>query len=135
MPRRSIKLNLVRERLANQFLTTQGPRTAADVVRRLGAVQAQDYSGAKWALSVRARDASNGAIERELNEGRILRTHVLRPTWHFVAPEDIRWMLALTAPRVSRIMSYYNRQLELSPALLGRSNVVLERALRDGKHL
>jgi winged helix DNA-binding protein len=128
-------VNVVRERLANQFLTTPGFERASDVVRALGAVQAQDYAGAKWALSLRARDASDLQIERELTDGGILRTHVLRPTWHFVAPEDIRWMLALTAPRVSAAMAYYNRQLELTPAVFRRSNAVIEKALRGGGQL
>jgi hypothetical protein len=128
-------VDVVRERLANQFLTTRGLERPSEVVRALGAVQAQDYSGAKWALSQRARDATDADIERELTDGAILRTHVLRPTWHFVAPEDIRWMLALTGPRISAAMAYYNRQLELTPAVFKRSNAVLTKALRDGKHL
>ena len=101
----------------------------------MGAVQAQDYAGAKWALSMRARDATDAAIERELDAGRILRTHVLRPTWHFVAPEDIRWMLALTGPRVARIMSYYNAALGLTPAVFRKSRAVIEAALAGGNHL
>jgi hypothetical protein len=128
-------VDVVRERLANQFLTTRGFERPSEVVRALGAVQAQDYAGAKWALSQRARDATDAAIERELIAGAILRTHVLRPTWHFVAPEDIRWMLALTGPRVSAAMASYNRQLELTPAVFKRSNAALTKALRDGKHL
>lgn len=128
-------MDVVRERLANQYLTTPGFRTASDVVRALGAVQAQDYAGAKWALSQRARDASDADIERELTDGGILRTHVLRPTWHFVAPEDIRWMLALTGPRVKAAMAYHNRQLELTPSVFRRGNAVLTEALRGGKQL
>ena len=128
-------MDVVRERLANQFLTTPGFGTASDVVRALGAVQAQDYAGAKWALSQRARDATDARIERELTAGGIIRTHVLRPTWHFVAPEDIRWMLALTAPRVMAAMASYNRKLELTPAIFRRSHATLTKALRDGKQL
>ncbi len=122
-------------RLANQFLTTTGPKRASDVVRALGAVQAQDYAGAKWALAQRVRGATHVDIEREIDGGSILRTHVLRPTWHFVAPEDIRWMLALTAPRVSTAMAYYNRRLELDAAVFRRSNAVLTKALAGGKSL
>jgi hypothetical protein len=122
-------------RMAAQFLTTKGPRRASDVVRALGAVQAQDYAGAKWALSQRARDASNADIEQEYAAGAILRTHVLRPTWHFVAPEDIRWMLELTAPRVSAAMASYNRKLELDVAVFRRSHAVIRKALAGGKSL
>jgi len=69
----------------------------------LGAVQSQDYGPAKWAVGMRQRRASDAAVERAFAEGRILRTHVLRPTWHFVLPADIRWLLTATAPRLWRI--------------------------------
>jgi hypothetical protein len=128
-------VDVVRERLANQFLTTPGLDTAAEVVRALGAVQAQDYAGATWALSLRSRDTPDAEIERAFGAGEILRTHVLRPTWHFVAPEDIRWMLALTGPRVSAAMAYYNRRLELTPAVFRRSHAAIANALRGGKQL
>jgi hypothetical protein len=128
-------VDVVRERLANQYLTTPGLDKASDVVRALGAVQAQDYGGAKWALSQRARGVTDAEIERELTDGKIIRTHVLRPTWHFVTPQDIRWMLALTAPRVAAATGYYNRQLELTPDVFRRSHAVITKALRDGKQL
>src|SRR5687767_15396734 len=128
-------MDVVRERLANQFLTTRGLERPSEVVRALGAVQAQDYSGAKWALSQRARDATDADIERELTDGAILRTHVLRPTWHFVAPEDIRWMLALTGPQVSRGMASYNRKLELDETVFRKSHATIRKALTGGKAL
>lgn len=127
--------DLLRRRLAGQHLTSPGPKTAADVVRALGAVQAQDYAGAKWAVAQRTSGATDADVERELTAGGILRTHVLRPTWHFVAPEDIRWMLALTAPRVSAAMAYHARVNELTPAAFRRSNAALTRALAGGNHL
>ena len=126
----------MRERLARQFLTTAGPERACDVVRALGAVQAQDYAGAKWALGQRMRATTTDAeIERELSDGEILRTHVLRPTWHFVAPEDIRWMLALTAPRVRALLAHYDRRLELTPQVLRRGREAMEKALGGGRQL
>ena len=60
-----------------------------------------------------ARGCTDADVERACADGRILRTHVLRPTWHFVLPDDIRWMLALTAPRVRAAMAYYDRKLAL----------------------
>src|SRR6185295_3655744 len=128
-------VDIVRRRLANQYLAAPGPNKASDVVRALGAVQAQDYAGAKWALAQRTRGATDAEVERELSDGRILRTHVLRPTWHFVAPADIRWMLELTAPRVNAAMAYYDRVLELDDAVFRRSNAALTKALAGGKHL
>src|SRR3954467_12972064 len=103
------KVNICAQRLVNQHLVTQVLVKGGDVVRLLGAVQAQDYLGAKWALSQRTRGATDASIESEISGGSILRTHVLRPTWHFVAPEDIRWMLALTAPRVKAILAHHDR--------------------------
>ena len=101
----------------------------------MGAVQAQDYDGARWGLALRMHRADDVAVERAFAAGRILRTHILRPTWHFVTPEDIRWMLALTAPRVSARMAPYNRKLELDAGVFRRSQRVIERALRGGAQL
>jgi hypothetical protein len=127
--------NVIRRRLASQFLTTRGPSTAADVVRALGAVQAQDYAGAKWALGLRTRVETVAEIDRQVDEGRILRTHVLRPTWHFVAPDDIRWMLALTAPRVKQAMAFHGRNLGIDARTIRRSHDAIANALAGGKHL
>ena len=128
-------MDIARRRLAAQHLTRPVLTDAAEVVRVLGAVQSQDYAGAKWAIGMRSRGVTDESVERAFNEGRIIRTHVLRPTWHFVAPADVRWMLALTAPRIKRVMSYYNVQVGLDEALLRRTNRILERALRDGNQL
>jgi hypothetical protein len=126
---------IARERLARQHLLRPAPLEPAAVVSALGAMQAQDYHGAKWALGQRIRGGTDAGVERAFDAGAILRTHVLRPTWHFVTPADIRWMLALTGPRVSRAMAYYNRILELTPEVFRRSNAALVRALRGGRHL
>jgi hypothetical protein len=126
---------ICRRRLAGQFLTTAGPHRGADVVRALGAVQAQDYGGAKWAVAQRTTGRTDDEIERELETGQILRTHVLRPTWHFVVPSDIRWMLALTGPRVSAMMAPVNRRLELDDRVYRRAYRVFTRALADGNAL
>ncbi len=106
-------LDVCTHRLASQHLVKQTLETASEVVRLFGAVQAQDYSGAKWGIGQRTIGANDATIEKEFSDGAILRTHVLRPTWHFVAPADIRWMLVLTAPRVKAAMAHYDRKLEL----------------------
>jgi hypothetical protein len=99
-------------------------------------MQAQEYEHAKWAIGLRMRDgAPDAAVERAFEEGRILRTHVMRPTWHFVTPADIRWLLELTAPRVHRVMAPYNRRLGLDGALLTRGTTIVARALRDRHYL
>jgi hypothetical protein len=128
-------ISIPRLRLHNQRLTRSGHRQAADVVAWLGAVQAQEFGPAKWALGLRLPDATTeAAIDRAFDSGRILRTHVMRPTWHFVAAADIRWMLELTAPRVHQTLSHYCRRLGLDIDLRTRAASVFERAL-DGQSL
>jgi hypothetical protein len=127
---------LTERRLRNQHINSPGLRRPEDVVAWFGAVQAQEYEPAKWALGLRLRDgAAEPQIQRAFDDGRVLRTHVMRPTWHFVAAADIRWLLELTAPRVHRILSYYNRALELDGRTLTRGTAVIERALAGGHHL
>lgn len=108
-------------------------RKAVDVVRRLGAVQAQDYPSAKWAIGQRTQSLVDDDIEQAFARGEILRTHVLRPTWHFILPADARWMLELTAPRLAAASASYDRRLGLDEKSFRKSNAVLERALRDGQ--
>ncbi|MFL5535390.1 MAG: DNA glycosylase AlkZ-like family protein, partial [Gemmatimonadales bacterium] len=103
------------------------------MVAWFGAVQAQEYGPAKWGLALRsATGATDALIERAIEQGRILRTHILRPTWHFVAREDIRWLLELTAPHVQRRMATYDRQLGLDARTKTRAIGIIERALGDG---
>jgi winged helix DNA-binding protein len=124
------------QRLRNQRIAGDGLRRPADVVAWLGAVQAQEYEPATWGLGLRMRDGAAATdIRRAFDQGRILRTHVMRPTWHFVTPAAIHWLLALTAPRVHRILSSYNRRHELDAATLVRGTSVIERALRDRQSL
>jgi hypothetical protein len=120
---------LLKIRLENQKLTGSRLEQPEDVVGWLGAVQAQDFTGAKWGLALRARNLSDEAVERAFTEGRILRTHVLRPTWHFVRRDDIRWLLALTGPRVQRMNRGYARTLGLDDQTLTRARRVVERVL------
>ncbi len=122
-------------RLHNSRLTGDSFAQPEDVVKWSGAIQSQEYAGAKWSLGMRMKQAVDADIEKAFNDGRILRTHVMRPTWHFVPPEDIRWMQALTAPRVKAINATMDRQLELDDAILGRSSEVIAKALQGGKHL
>jgi hypothetical protein len=128
-------MNIVSERLNAQHLVGKRFNSASSVVGWLGAVQAQDYAASKWALSLRMVKASDADIERAYNEGSIIRTHVLRPTWHFVHPANLRWMEELTAPRVKALLAYYNRKLELTEALFSRASEAICRSLRDQNYL
>jgi hypothetical protein len=129
-------LDIPRYRLHNQFLSHPDFTDPSQVVTALGAVQSQDYGGGKWALGQRLKNATtDAAIDQAFNEGKILRTHILRPTWHFVAPEDIRWMLALTGPRVHTANGFIYRQEELDPATIRKGYAVLEKALQGHQPL
>lgn len=128
-------LAIAQQRLNNQGLSLPVIKKPSEVVQWLGAVQAQDYYGAKWALAQRMQHASDTNIEEAFARGEILRTHVMRPTWHFVAPGDIRWMLKLTSPRLRAASRYYNRRLELDDAVFKLTNRVFAKALQGGKQL
>jgi Winged helix DNA-binding domain len=127
--------NIAIQRLHNQQLVQTTCRTPGEVVAWLGAVQAQDYAGAKWALGLRLPGATDADVEQAFVDGTILRTHVMRPTWHFVTPADIRWILALTAPRVNAVNAHMYRRLELDDALFRRSNAAIAKSLEGGKRL
>lgn len=126
---------IAHRRLSNQGLSKIIFKDANDLVGQLGAVQAQDYAGAKWALGQRLKDSSDAALDHAFADGSILRTHLLRPTWHFVSPDDIRWMLKLTAPRVQAVNAFMYRKEGLDKATFKKSNAALEKALRGGKQL
>jgi hypothetical protein len=128
-------LEIAHLRLVNQRIGLPSFKEPGEVVDWLGAVQAQDYFGAKWALGLRMRGATDIDIDKAFNDGSILRTHLLRPTWHFVRPADIRWMLALTAPRVHAVNAYMYRQQGLDDSTFERSNATLAKALEGGGQL
>jgi hypothetical protein len=119
-------------RMRNLRLTGAPFERPEEVVHWLGAVQSQDYGPAKWSVAERTAGADDAAVDRAVADGTILRTHMLRPTWHFVLPADIRWMLELTSPRVHTLNAYQYRQLGLDGALLERSASLLAGALRGG---
>ncbi len=128
-------MDIAQQRLVNQRLAGPPLATPAQVVDWLVAVQAQDYAGAKWGLGLRSPAATDADVDAAFNAGAILRTHVLRPTWHFVAPADIRWLLALTAPRVHAVNTGMYRKLDLDNALFARSHDALTRSLAGGNQL
>lgn len=121
------------QRLRHQLITRPGSRRVDRVVAWLGAVQAQEYGPAKWGLALRSSPGTRDTdVERAVAQGRILRTHVLRPTWHFVARDDLRWMLELTGPEVHRRIAPYHQQLGLHAPVMTRATGVIERVLGDG---
>jgi len=127
--------DIAHQRLNNLRLSGPGLKTPDEVVRWLVAVQSQDYAGAKWALGLRSQGCTDADVEQAFTDGAILRTHVMRPTWHFVAPADIRWLLQLTAPRVNMLNATYTRKAGLDAAILRKSNATIEKTLAGGKCL
>ncbi|HEV2671706.1 MAG TPA: winged helix DNA-binding domain-containing protein [Gemmatimonadales bacterium] len=130
------KATIAQQRLANQRVTQHGQRDPAKLVAWLGAVQAQEFGPAKWGLGLRLSPGiSDATIQRAFDAGRILRTHVMRPTWHFVTPADIGWMVELTGASVHRRMATYDRQLGLDASIFRRAARLCERVLRDRNFL
>ena len=109
--------------------------TPREAVRWLTALQAQEFSLAKWSVAQRTKGATKTDVDQALADGVILRTHLLRPTWHFVLGEDIRWLLHVTAPRVNALSAYYYRKLELDQKVFRKATSVITKALRGGTHL
>lgn len=131
-PESDMHLPIVERRLDRQLITRTGRRRPEDVVGWFGAVQAQDYGAAVWALGLRMTGgARREHVDAAFDAGRILRTHIMRPTWHFVAAGDIRWLLTLTAPRIHQAMAFQRRWLELDSRKLTRGTRIIARALED----
>src|SRR5438046_1563490 len=92
--------DIAKIRLYNQQIAGTTFKTPKDIVGWMGAMQAQDYAMAKWAIGVRLPKSTNTSVETAIDKGEIIRTHLLRPTWHFVLAKDIYWMIDLTGPRI-----------------------------------
>ncbi len=129
------QLEIAQQRLYNQCISGQKLKKPAEIVKYMGAIQAQDYAGAKWALGLRLQKSNDAAIDKALAKGSIIRTHVLRPTWHFVSPADARLMIELTAPRINAFSASQYRQFQLDDAVFKKSNDALAKALEGGKQL
>jgi hypothetical protein len=106
-------LDIIRERLVNQQIGATSLKKPQEIVAWLGAMQAQEYAMSKWSIGLRLPGSTEADVEEAFSAGAILRTHLLRPTWHFVTPPDIRWLLALTAPRIYALSAFMFRKLEL----------------------
>ena len=126
---------IARLRLRNQRVAGARLKSAEEVVGRLGAVQSQEYSLARWSVGMRTVGLQELEVERAVADGRILRTHILRPTWHFVLPADIRPMMRLTARRVNVLTQRRNEQLGLDSRERARAYDLIVAALSGGRHL
>ena len=122
-------------RLISQKIDPPGFKTAKEIVSWMGAIQAQDYSMAKWAIGIRLNDTSDTIIESSIDRGEIIRIHILRPTWHFVSADDIYWMLQLSSPKINSSLKSRHKQLELTESVISKTNSILERMLYGGTSL
>ena len=129
------RADIIQCRLHNQLLTHSPFSNPADVVRWFGAMQAQDYYASQWALGIRLPGSTEADIEMALNNGQIIRSWSLRGTWHYMAPEDVQWMLSLTARRLSTLYNSYYRKLELDDNTLLKSKKVIIKTLEGGKNI
>jgi hypothetical protein len=104
----------------------------AEAFLRMGAFQSQELGVAGWSIAQRLKGIDRDAVMRAYDDGSILRTHALRPTWHFVSPADIRWIQALTGPRVRAASVPRHRQLEIDAKLLVRTTKLIAAGLSGG---
>lgn len=133
MPAR--RSDLLRMRRLAQALDGDREVGPADVTRRMLAVQAQDFGAACWALALRTVAPSRSAVLADLDVGRIVRSWPMRGTLHFVAPEDLRWMLGVTTARMVAGLTRRHRDLELEPPDFVRAQDLLTAALSGGRSL
>jgi hypothetical protein len=99
----------------------------------MGAMQAQDYAGALWAIGLRTSHLTQQDIEQAIINKEIVRTWPMRGTLHFVAAKDARWMVSLLAQRATTAAATRRRQLNITEADITKSRQILERELSDGK--
>ncbi|WP_054941236.1 winged helix DNA-binding domain-containing protein [Paenibacillus ihuae] len=122
-------------RLLNQYIISSANLEPGQVVRALGALQAQDYMQAAWAIGLRTPAAGLAGVEQAIAGRHLLLTWSLRGTLHFAPPEDVKWMIQLSAPRLLRQAGRRLAQLELDDKILGRCRKIIYQALKGGKCL
>ncbi len=126
--------DLLNSRLLNQQISARGPNPEA-ILKDLGAVQAQDYTAALWAVGLRCKSCSKSDVEAAVAGRKIARTWLMRGTLHFAPSSDIKWMLRLFSPRLVRTAESRDRHLGLTDETVRKTRSLFRRALRGGKHL
>lgn len=122
-----------RLRLASQRLAGDDATSAAEVVRWMTAMQAQDLPAALWAVGVRVPGAGIADVRAAIDAGAVVRSWPIRGTLHLVAPEDLRWMLELTAERLTRSIAARHRQLDIAWSDIEKArDLALDRILAGG---
>jgi hypothetical protein len=122
-------------RLHNQQLTSTRFKKPAELISWMGAIQGQDYPGAKWAVGLRLPESTDVIVAKAMEDKAIFRTWLMRGTLHLVAAEDIHWMLTLMAPRIIKSNTRRYKELELDDKTLKQSNHVIKVALEGENEL
>lgn len=128
-------IDVATSRLITQQIAGTRFKTIKDLVGWMGAMQAQDYAMSKWAIGVRLPSLTEQKVEAAIDNAEIIRTHLLRPTWHVVSADDIYWMLELTAPQIKASLKSRHKDLGLSETVLAKSNAIIEKSVSGGKSL
>ncbi len=128
-------MNVAQQRLRAQRLAGPGFATPADVVAWFGAVQAQDYAGALWALGLRTKGATEALVEQALTDRSLVRTWPLRGTLHFAAAADVRWMVRVFGPQTIARHARRFKQFELDERIFARCTAATIKALEGGRQL
>jgi len=121
--------------MLNQRITEASFKHPQEVVSWFGAMQAQDYSAAKWAVTLRSNNLTDNLLDQAFAEGKILRTHVLRPTWQFVTPADIRWLLQLSSLRIHEQMRHWYLISGLDTDMFKKTDATIAKVLKGGNQL
>jgi hypothetical protein len=129
------KQDIAKARLFNQQIAATEFTKPEEIVAWFGAMQAQDYPMAKWAIGLRLPGGTEEKVARAIADGKILRTHLMRPTWHFIAAEDIRWLIQLSAPQLRSTSKATFRSFGLDAEICNRANDLIAKMLEGGKHL
>jgi hypothetical protein len=129
-----LQSEIPKRRTSAQYLA-RPHANALDLIKSLGALQAQEYVPALWAVGLRARSATEASIEALVTSGKIVRTHPMRGTHHFVHADDARWLIALMGPLMIQRNQRRNRELDLDEKTLTKAMNVLAKALAGGHHL
>jgi hypothetical protein len=121
-------------RLRRQQLRTPKAGAPAEVLRNLLAVQSQEFPYARWTLAQRTSGSTSTEVEQAVTDGTILRTHILRPTWHFVHRDDLGWLMGLSAERLHQGNKGMYRQTGIDEEAAAITGGILAEAVADGAH-
>jgi hypothetical protein len=134
--RKSMKsTDIINYRLFNHQIAETSFTQPEDIISYYGAMQSQDWAMAKWALGLRLPHLNEKDVEEKFNAGKILRTHIMRPTWHFVSPKDIRWIQQLTSHRVHQAIKLHFGKFDITPKLLSKTESIITKALEGKNYL